>query len=70
MARSAQLKIGGDCMRPRDAWLLEKLDEIRAQSKAAAFGKWFRPKNHEERLSRFKKNSLPTRLEFKQEVVK
>jgi len=68
MAHSAHVEIGGDCMRPRDAWLLEKLDEMRAQRKAAAFGR--RVKSHRERLNRFKKNSLPTRLEFKEEVVK
>lgn len=57
-------------MEPRDAWLLEKLGEMKAEREAAAFGKRFRPKNHEERLSRFKKNGLPTRLEFKQEAVR
>lgn len=56
-------------MRPRDAWLSEKLDEIRAQSKAAAFGRRQRFKSHKERLEHFKKNGLPTRLEFPREVV-
>ena len=56
-------------MRPRDAWLLEKLDEIRDQSKAAAFGRRPGFKIHKERLDRLKKNGLPTRLEFKQEAM-
>lgn len=54
-------------MHPRDAWLLEKLDEMRAQSKAAAFGSK-QSKSHKERLDSFKRNVLQTRLEFKQEV--
>lgn len=53
-------------MRPRDAWLLEKLDEMRAQRKAAAFGRRFKPRK---RSVPFKHPGLPTRLEFKQEVV-
>lgn len=51
-------------MKPRDAWLLEKLDETRAKSKASAFGKEFRkkkfrPKEHPD---------LPSRIEFPEEV--
>lgn len=57
-------------MRPRDAWLMEKLDEMRAQSKAAAFGRRPRLKTHKERFDRLKKTGLPTRLEFPREVAR
>jgi hypothetical protein len=67
MAHSAKLKIGGDCMRPRDAWLLEKLGEMKAQRKAGVFGGRLKP--NKERLDRFKKNGLATRLEIIKEVV-
>jgi len=55
-------------MHPKDARLLEKLDRMKAQRKAAAFSRRFRPKSHEERLSRFRENGLPVRLVFKREV--
>lgn len=55
-------------MEPRDAWLIEKIDEMKAERKAAAFDRAARPKSHEERLHRFTANSLPTRLEFGKEV--
>jgi hypothetical protein len=48
---------------------LEKLGEMKAQREAAAFGRRLRPESHEERLDRFNRNGLPTRLEFKREVV-
>lgn len=57
-------------MYPRDAWLLEKLDEMRAQRKAAAFGRRHRFKSPKERLNRFRKNGLATRLDFSKEVAK
>jgi len=55
-------------MQPRDLWLLEKICEMKAQRKAAAFGKQFGQISRKERLNRFKKNGLPTRLEFIKEV--
>lgn len=68
MAHSAQSESEVIAMEPRDAWLLEKLDEMRARSKASAFGRRLKLKSHEERLSRFRQNGLPTRLEFLREV--
>lgn len=64
MARSAQSESEVIAMEPRDGWLLEKLGEMKVQRKAAACGR--RLKSHRERLNRFKKNGLPTRLEFKE----
>lgn len=55
-------------MEPRDASLLEKLSEMKAHCKAVAFGRRFKAKSHGERLSRFKKNGLSTRLDFEEEV--
>jgi len=52
-------------MCPRDAWLLEKLDEMRAQRKATAFGRRFKPRK---RFVPSKHSGLPTRLEFPREV--
>jgi len=55
-------------MEPRDAWLIEKIDEMKAQRKAAAFERAARPMTHRERLHRFETNGLPTSLEFGKEV--
>jgi len=55
-------------MEPRDAWLIEKIDEMKAQRKAAAFDRDARPKTHRERLHRFETNGLPTSLKFDKEV--
>jgi len=55
-------------MEPRDAWLIEKIDEMKAQRKAVAFDREARPKSHRERLHRFKRNGLPTSLQFDKEV--
>ncbi len=65
MAHSAKFESEVIAMEPGDAWLLEKLGETKAQLKAAAFGR--RPMSHKERLERFRKNGLPTRLEFHKE---
>ena len=69
MARSAESESEVIAMEPRDAWLLEKLGEMKAQRKAAAFGKRLKSQSHEERLNRLKRNGLPTRLQFFMEVV-
>jgi len=66
MARSAKFESEVIAMEPGDAWLLEKLGETKAQRKAAAFGR--RPISRKERLDRFRKNGLPTRLEFREVV--
>ena len=68
MAHSAKFESEVIAMEPGDAWLLEKLGETKAQRKAAAFGR--RPMSHKERLERFTKNGLPTRLELHKEVVR
>jgi hypothetical protein len=64
MVRSAVSESEVIAMEPRDAWLIEKIDEMKAQRKAAAFDRKARPKTHRERLHRFETNGLPTRLEF------
>ena len=68
MVRSAVSESEVIAMEPRDAWLIEKIDEMKAQRKAAAFDKLSATKSHKERLSRFVENGLPTRLEFDKEV--
>ena len=55
-------------MEPRDAWLIEKIDEMKAQRKAAAFDRAARPMTHRERLHRFAASGLPTSLQFDKEV--
>lgn len=64
MARSAESESEVIAMQPRDAWVLEKLGEMKARRKAAAFNRRFKSKSHEERSDRFKKNGLPIRIEF------
>ena len=68
MFRSAVSESEVIAMEPRDAWLIEKIDEMKAQRKAAAFDRAARPKSHRERLRRFEANGLPTSLQFDKEV--
>jgi hypothetical protein len=68
MVRSAVSESEVIAMEPRDAWLIEKIDEMKAQRKAAAFDRDARPKTHRERLRRFEANGLPTSLQFGKEV--